>query len=104
MQQQKRTWLSPLEIVASMICLLYGAGFFFLAHLLEDMGLIATIVRQTQGIGMGMFVIALLGLLHLRTLSQWLHVLLGVAWLVFIPIGYQLDKDMVHQLQRKAQE
>ena len=112
-----------------MLCLLYGAGFFFLAHMLEEMGLIATIARQTQGIGIGMFLIALLGLLRLRTLSQWLHVLLGVAWLVLIPIGYRIDEDMgkvggwllygaigiavslsclhlcfARQLQRKAQE
>ena len=73
---------------------LYGAGFFFLAHMLEDMGLIALIVRQTQGIGIGMFLIALLGFLRLRTLSQWLHVLLGIAWLGLIPIGYQIDQVM----------
>ncbi len=94
MQQQKRTWLSPLEIVASMLCLLYGAGFFLLARVLDEMGLIALIVRQTQGIGIGMFLIALLGFLRLRTLSLWLHVLLGVAWLGLIAIGYQIDQVM----------
>jgi len=37
-------------------------------------------VRQTQGIGIGMFLIVLLGFLRLRMLSQWLHVLLSVEF------------------------
>nr|WP_309688590.1 hypothetical protein [Armatimonas sp.] len=96
MQQQKRTRIgrSPLEILASALCVLYGLAFFYLAHVLEDMGLIQIYVRQAQTVGMALFLAALLGILRLQTLTVALHVLIAIAWLGLIPIGYRLDQDM----------
>lgn len=96
MQQQKRTriGLSSLEILASVLCVLYGLAFFYVAHVLEDMGLIQIYVRQVQTVGVALFLGALLGLLRLQTLTVALHVFIAIAWLVLIPIGYKIDQDM----------
>jgi uncharacterized integral membrane protein len=93
-QQQKRAGLSPLEVIASVLCVLYGLGSLYAAHVLEDMGLIQVYIRAAQGVGIGFFLVALVGLLRLRTVTMACQVLIAIAWLGLIPIGHTLDQDM----------
>jgi hypothetical protein len=93
-QEQKHARLSPLEAIASVLCVLYGLGSLYVAHVLEGMGLIQVYIRTTQGVGIGFFLVALVGLLRLQTLTLALHLLVAIAWLGLIPIGYTLDQDL----------
>ncbi|MBB6050688.1 hypothetical protein [Armatimonas rosea] len=93
-QEQKHDRLLPLEVFASVLCMLYGLGSLYVAHVLEDMGLRQAYVRMAQGVGIGFFLVALVGLLRLRTITLACQVLLAIAWLGLIPMGYTLDQDM----------
>jgi hypothetical protein len=97
MQQKpksKRTQLTVLEIIVSALFLLYGAGAFFLAHMLDDMGMITVIIRQVQAVGIGLGFIALTGFLGARQTLARLQVLVALAWLGLIPLARQLDVVM----------
>jgi uncharacterized integral membrane protein len=93
-QEQRRAGLSPLEVFASVLCVLYGLASLYAARVLEDMGLIQVYVRQAQGVGVGFFLVALVGLLRLRTITMACQVLVAIAWLGLIPIGHTLDQDI----------
>lgn len=93
-QGQRRAGLSPLEVIASVLCVLYGLGSLYVAHVLEDMGLKQAYVRMAQGVGIGFFLVALVGLLRLRTITMACQVLIAIAWLGLIPMGYTLDQDL----------
>lgn len=93
-QEQKHARISSLEVFASVLCVLYGLGSLYVAHVLEDMGLIQVYVQTAQGVGVGFFLVAFLGLLRLQTITMALHLLVAITWLGLIPIGYTLDQDL----------